>query len=86
MKGKKDRELSKRPEKYDTMSVEGAPIFHPTDGFKVPGRIIERKPGKKPRWDYFPKDGLPEVVTKAENRGTSLVNFSKKYSTDAVIF
>lgn len=42
---KKERDLSKRPEKYDTMSVEGAPVFHPTDDSKVPGRIIERKPG-----------------------------------------
>lgn len=43
---KKERDLSKRPEKYDTMSVEGAPVFHPTDDSKVPGRIIERKPVK----------------------------------------
>ena len=40
---KKERDLSNRPEKYDTMSVEGAPVFHPTDDSKVPGRIIERK-------------------------------------------
>ena len=33
-------------EKYDTMSVEGAPVFHLTDDSKVPGRIIERKPVK----------------------------------------
>ena len=43
---KKKRDLSKRPEKYDTMSVEGTPVFHPTDDSKVPGRIIERKPVK----------------------------------------
>ena len=43
---KKKRDLSKRPEKYDTMSVEGAPVFHPTDDSKVPGRIIGRKPVK----------------------------------------
>ena len=61
-------------------------LFETIEDSKVPGRIIERKPGKKPRWGYFPKDGHPEVVTKAENRCTSLVNFSKKYSTDAVIF
>ena len=42
----KKRDLSKRPEKYDTMSVEGTPVFHPTDDSKVPGRIIERKPVK----------------------------------------
>lgn len=42
-KEKKERDVSKRPEKYDTMSVEGAPVFHPTDDSKVPGRIIERK-------------------------------------------
>lgn len=40
---KKERDLSNRPEKYDTMSVEGEPVFHPTDDSKVPGRIIERK-------------------------------------------
>ena len=40
---KKKRDLSNRPEKYDTMSVEGAPVFHPTDDSKVPGRIIGRK-------------------------------------------
>ena len=43
---KKGRDLSKRPEKYDTMSVEGTPVFHSTDDSKVPGRIIERKPVK----------------------------------------
>ena len=43
VKEKKERDLSNRPEKYDTMSVEGAPVFHPTDDSKVPGRIIERK-------------------------------------------
>ena len=42
----KKRDLSKRPEKYDTMSVEGTPVFHPTDDSKVPDRIIERKPVK----------------------------------------
>ena len=40
---KKERDASDRPEKYDTMTVEGAPVFHPTDDSKVPGRIIERK-------------------------------------------
>ena len=40
---KKERDTSDRPEKYDTMTVEGAPVFHPTDDSKVPGRIIERK-------------------------------------------
>ena len=39
---KKERDTSDRPEKYDTMTVEGAPVFHPTDDSKVPGRIIER--------------------------------------------
>ena len=39
----KVRDLTSRPDKYDTMSVEGAPVFHPTDDSKVPGRIMERK-------------------------------------------
>ena len=43
VKEKKERDVSNRPERYDTMSVEGAPVFHPTDDSKVPGRIIERK-------------------------------------------
>ena len=43
VKEKKERDTSDRPEKYDTMTVEGAPVFHPTDDSKVPGRIIERK-------------------------------------------
>ena len=43
VKEKKERDMSNRPEKYDTMSVEGTPVFHPTDDSKVPGRIIERK-------------------------------------------
>ena len=42
-KEKKERDLTNRPDKYDTMSVEGEPVFHPTDDSKVPGRIIERK-------------------------------------------
>ena len=43
VKEKKERDMSNRPEKYATMSVDGAPVFHPTDDSKVPGRIIERK-------------------------------------------
>ena len=43
VKEKKERDTSNRPDKYETMSVEGAPVFHPTDDYKVPGRIIERK-------------------------------------------
>lgn len=43
VKEKKERDVSRRPAKYDTMSVEGTPVFHPTDDSKVPGRIIERK-------------------------------------------
>lgn len=40
---KKDRDLSNRPDAYKTMGVSGAPIVHPSDLSKVPGRIIERK-------------------------------------------
>lgn len=43
VKEKKECDMSNRPEKYDTMSVDGTPVFHPTDDSKVPGRIIERK-------------------------------------------
>ena len=43
VKEKQERDVSNRPERYDTMSVKGAPVFHPTDDAKVPGRIIERK-------------------------------------------
>ena len=42
LKEKKERDTSNRPEKYDTMSVDSAPVFHPTDDSKVPGRIMER--------------------------------------------
>lgn len=42
----KDRDLSGRPEKYNTMRVDGKPAFHPTDDSKVPGRILKRKPVK----------------------------------------
>ena len=52
VKVKKERDTSNRPEKYDTMSVDGAPVFHPTDDSKVPG--------------YFPTEGHPEVVMKFE--------------------
>lgn len=41
--GNMERDLSNRPEKYNTMSVKGVPVFHPTDDLKVPGRIIGRK-------------------------------------------
>lgn len=40
---KKARNTTNRPETYDTMAVDGEPIFHPTDDSKVPGRIMERK-------------------------------------------
>ena len=43
VKEKKERDLSNRPEHYETMSVEGDSVFHPTDDSKVPGRIIGRK-------------------------------------------
>lgn len=43
---KKERDTSNRPEKYNTMKVQGRPVFHPTDNSKVPGRIIDRKPVK----------------------------------------
>lgn len=41
--GKKDRDLSNRPDEYKTMSVEGDPVYHPSDHSKVPGHIIESK-------------------------------------------
>ena len=35
--------LSNHPDEYKTMSVEGAPVYHPSDRSKVPGHIIESK-------------------------------------------
>lgn len=40
---KNERDLSNRPDQYNTMSVVGDPIFHPSDLSKASGRIIERK-------------------------------------------
>ena len=40
---KKERDLSNRPDEYKTMSVEGEPVYHPSDKSKVPGRVIESK-------------------------------------------
>ena len=40
---KKERDLSNRPDGYKTMCVVGAPVEHPSDLAKVPGRIIERR-------------------------------------------
>lgn len=40
---KKERDLSNRPDEYKTMSVEGEPIYHPSDRSKVPGHVIETK-------------------------------------------
>ena len=37
----KDRDLSNRPDGYETMGVAGEAIEHPSDLTKVPGRIIE---------------------------------------------
>ena len=41
--GMKERDLSNRPDEYNTMSVEGAPVYHPSDRSKVPDHIIESK-------------------------------------------
>ena len=46
VKEKKERDTSDRPEKYDTMTVEGAPVFHPTDDSKVPGSHRRSCPGR----------------------------------------
>lgn len=43
---KSERDLTNRPDRYNTMKVEGKPVFHPTDDSKVPGRILKRKPVK----------------------------------------
>ena len=40
---KKERDLSNRPEKYNTMRVQGKPEEHHSDLAKVPGRILEKK-------------------------------------------
>lgn len=39
VKEKKGRDTSNRPDKYDTMSVEGAPVFHLTDDSKIPAGL-----------------------------------------------
>lgn len=39
----KERDLSNRPDSYKRMGLNSAPVFHPSDLSKVPGRIIERK-------------------------------------------
>lgn len=41
---KKERDFSNRPNEYKKMSVEGEPVYHPSDRSKVPGHIIETKP------------------------------------------
>ena len=40
---KKERDTSNRPDNYNTMSVTGTPVIHPSDESKVPGRIIGKK-------------------------------------------
>ncbi len=40
---KKERDLSHRPNTYNTMSVQGKPEEHPSDLTKVPGRILDTK-------------------------------------------
>ena len=62
VKGKKERDLTNRPEKYDTMSVDGAPVFHPTDDSKVPGRIIERKSVRVFSFKMFLVEELYDMV------------------------
>ena len=62
VKEKKERDTSKRPEKYDTMSVDGDPVFHPTDDTKVPGRIIERKSVKVFSFKMFLVEELYDMV------------------------
>lgn len=39
----KQRDLSNRPDTYNTMGVHGEPMEHPSDDAKVPGRILDRK-------------------------------------------
>ena len=48
---KKDRDLSNRPEKYNTMCVQGKPEEHHSDLNKVPGRILDKKMVKVFRLD-----------------------------------
>ena len=48
---KKERDLSNRPVKYNTMRVQGDPEEHPSDLSKVPGRILDRKMVKVFRLD-----------------------------------
>lgn len=48
---KKERDLSNRPERYNTMCVQGKPEEHHSDLTKVPGRILEKKMVKVFRLD-----------------------------------
>ena len=48
---KKERDLSNRPEKYNTMCVQGKPEEHHSDLNKVPGRILDKKMVKVFRLD-----------------------------------
>ena len=50
-KSKKERNLSNRPEKYNTMCVQGLPEEHHSDLTKVPGRILDKKMVKVFRLD-----------------------------------
>ncbi|MDY2642085.1 MAG: transposase, partial [Mediterranea sp.] len=70
---KKERDLSKRPEKYDSMSVEGSPVFHPTDDSKVPGRVIEYK-----LWSNL-KVELAKEETDRSPYLTEALNYLKKF-------
>lgn len=48
---KKELDLSNRPEKYNTMCVQGKPKEHHSDLNKVPGRILDKKMVKVFRLD-----------------------------------
>ena len=63
----KERDLSNRPEEYQRMSVKRAPVKHPSDLSKVPGRIIDRKMVKTFHLDLCLIEEQFEMVQYVEN-------------------
>lgn len=63
---KKERDLTNRPETYNTMRVQGAPEKHHSDLAKVPGRILDKKMVKVFRLDMCLVEEQFEMVQYVE--------------------
>lgn len=63
---KKECDLSNRPEKYNTMRVQGEPEKHHSDLAKVPGRVLDRKMVKVFRLDMCLVEEQFEMVQYVE--------------------